>query len=585
MPLWVRSVERQIITMQDIERWRQFDTQTDLLSSYLPYYLNLESKKGPGYFKLNEVVTLENEKVKSTRPDQNEEPADNNAGNNRENKFKLKYDFSFASVIPIPTIIFTPTIYNSNNFQLSEGASRQTEIVRDISAKCHTYSDPLDPNSNPHNAYPSCDFSYDSNKKRIVYSPEDNGADPSNDIKMFYTVPALGTGNANNETCTPFQLNLTDTYTYNGQTYPIDPLEHPCNWNWIEKNETVAIPLFTRVDDPDNEGQTLIRYQKPELLSLRLRYPCLNTSGYCHPEERLELKIPESVTNRDIMKPDGIDLWEFRREVDDSPRLIDYSIVDWTPNNQQYYRPFSETILNSYCNNGSCVNTHTKAFVRRRALNWYIPRIQDVFNNPSNGIYRSYDISQLGQSFRTNSNKELLNIYDTETSTSYFNFTGGLFNTDELRIETEQQANIKWEKLGTNKSTTFFIFAPDTPNTQIYPDNLKHPNLTSNIDGELLVQEQNPGELPELYLVIKLEGFDLKSEPIAHNGNPANEKQINRIQWQVISDKPLGNHKAQVTGSIFHPNAGWQTNDPRFIYAKNPTNNQAPKDTGVVFSN
>jgi hypothetical protein len=129
----------------------------------------------------------------------------------------------------------------------------------------------------------------------------------------YYTVPALGTGNAG-EDCTYNRVNV-------GKTYPaavgedavlVDPLDDPCNWNTLALGETVGIPLFFKYLD----GEEVVTQQyTPSNLRLRIRLKCSDGSSYCPNEEREVFYNPLGVDD----EFDGYD---------DSERVFNWVIED-----------------------------------------------------------------------------------------------------------------------------------------------------------------------------------------------------------------------------------------------------------------
>ena len=101
---------------------------------------------------------------------------------------------------------------------------------------------------------------------------------------FLYTLPALGTGDATDLECVPFDLNSNILRFDRGENF-IDPLEHPCNYNKLEFGDTIAIPLFY-IDD---SGQ-VVNYDFASPMQISFRGPCSDLSEYC--EDRLRMNLP-----------------------------------------------------------------------------------------------------------------------------------------------------------------------------------------------------------------------------------------------------------------------------------------------------
>jgi len=105
---------------------------------------------------------------------------------------------------------------------------------------------------------------------------------------FYYSIPALGTGNASRLECKYFSLNqellgpLKFIQAPNGaeQAKYLDPLNHPCNLNSIQAKEQIAIPLFN-VNNPNS-----IDYDELEL-GIRIFSKCSSGRPVCDIEHRI----------------------------------------------------------------------------------------------------------------------------------------------------------------------------------------------------------------------------------------------------------------------------------------------------------
>ncbi len=89
---------------------------------------------------------------------------------------------------------------------------------------------------------------------------------------FLYTLPALGTGDATDLECVPFDLNSNILREFSF----IDPLEHPCNYNKLEFGDVIAIPLFYK----DANGE-VVNYDFESQMQISFRGPCSEFQEYC----------------------------------------------------------------------------------------------------------------------------------------------------------------------------------------------------------------------------------------------------------------------------------------------------------------
>jgi hypothetical protein len=404
MPIIVRMTERNIIVMQDIQRWQQFYEQRNILDNALPRIMRLAAEEhGLGYYKFQEPMPLREAFSDSTIYLQKEEYDD----------YKIQYDLIGASVIPVPTASYRV---------LGEAPAYQRNIMSNNSADCDFALSTFN-----HNAYPNCNFQFNEGNNKITYGESEE--DPDDAINFFYTLPVLGTGNAHNQRCTPFRLRLLDTYAKNGQPKFVDPLDHPCNWNRLEvaKNEFVTVPLFYR--DPDSGD---ITYPDRNLFTVRFRFPCGNMQRMCDPEDRHELKVANHENDEPISN-------HLELDNDFSPRMVDYAlvIVDPDNDNQQYFRPVD---------------------------NYYQGKRQW---DSDTGLFSNFELSQMRFrneiSFDQGPNQisGLPFMYRSITKTSYFNlFSNNVFTSLRMQSNTEFQLFperfIDFLNLGTAQNLNLF---------------------------------------------------------------------------------------------------------------------------------
>lgn len=498
IPLWVRSVEREIIVRQDLERWDQYTASEQLMRTHFPMYLNREAQKGLGAFNFDVFPDDFTNLIAGQYPDSED--------------FQFYYNFSGASVIPVPTRTFNTPGVTPSPFDNIVDKTRS-------SADCHTYSNPYDENSPTHGAYPTCNFYFDEETNRIQYRKTEG--EPTDDIKFYYTVPALGTGDANNEPCQPFKLDLTTT---------TDPLDHPCNWNRIEANQTVAIPLFIR--DPQDPTELIYPDVTTEnyLLALRLRFPCTNNKRECDPSER-----PISETD-----PAGIDTsleWEnqIEFELDSSKKIFTYSIIDQKTGT--VYQPLSNVRADSARDN---INNNFEITLNRLRIEIAESQLNSS-NLPGSKVF----------------------LFDRIKNISNIDLTG-----------LSNDLPIRRSGTGDNRSKTLLFKSLSEPFIdQTY-------SFFDIIPGPDTLAEENP----ELYFVLRMEGYPIISEAIQakYMDSPA-ALRLKTFEYQLISNKPLGNNRFSIDGAIKHPGFGWQTNS--FSYNKKPPKGTVPSDPGTVFSN
>jgi len=108
---------------------------------------------------------------------------------------------------------------------------------------------------------------------------EDGGLELRDSI-FLYTLPALGTGDATDLECVPFDLNSNILRFDRGENF-IDPLEHPCNYNKLEFGDVIAIPLFYK------DNGEVVNYDFESPLQISFRTPCSEFQEYCDANDRM----------------------------------------------------------------------------------------------------------------------------------------------------------------------------------------------------------------------------------------------------------------------------------------------------------
>jgi len=98
---------------------------------------------------------------------------------------------------------------------------------------------------------------------------------------FLYTLPALGTGDATDLECVPFDLN-SNILRFVRDVNFIDPLEHPCNYNKLEFGDMIAIPLFFK----DATGD-VVNYDFESPMQISFRAPCNELQEYCDRRQRI----------------------------------------------------------------------------------------------------------------------------------------------------------------------------------------------------------------------------------------------------------------------------------------------------------
>lgn len=98
------------------------------------------------------------------------------------------------------------------------------------------------------------------------------------DANFVYTLPALGTGDATDLECVPFDLNSN---ILGSEHESVDPLDHPCNYNKLVFGDMIVIPLFY-----ENQRGDVVNYDFNSSMQISFRLPCPDLSEYCHDNQR-----------------------------------------------------------------------------------------------------------------------------------------------------------------------------------------------------------------------------------------------------------------------------------------------------------
>ena len=126
---------------------------------------------------------------------------------------------------------------------------------------------------------------------------------------FLYTLPALGTGDATDLECVPFDLNSNILRFDRGENF-IDPLEHPCNYNKLEFGDVIAIPLFYK------DNGEVVNYDFDSPLQISFRTPCSEFQEYCDANDRMgfprneNLKMAILGSGGDVFQGNQLDLQE-----------------------------------------------------------------------------------------------------------------------------------------------------------------------------------------------------------------------------------------------------------------------------------
>jgi hypothetical protein len=154
-------------------------------------------------------------------------------------------------------------------------------------------------------------------------------------------------------------------------------------------------------------------------------------------------------------------------------------------------------------------------------------------------------------------------LFDNNKRISNIDLTGTIEDTEDTNTAPRSNNSkiVRFKSLSTPFSTytpSFFDLIPD--------------------------RDTLPTETPELYFVLRMEGYPIISEAIqAKYMDSAAALRLKTFEYQLISNKPLGNNRFSIDGAIKHPGFGWQTNS--FSYNKKPAKGTVPSDPGTVFSN
>lgn len=147
------------------------------------------------------------------------------------------------------------------------------------------------------------------------------------DVDDPFGVPMPGTGNAGSDcnTVNPFVSGsfyysaasephyVSDASGLQGYIGPFPVKDQPCNWNKIAVGETVSIPLYVTVPDPQNPGQTkILNPGDPDFdltsLKILVRTPCSFGEEFCDPMQRQDLDTSSGDPN--VNFDDTTILWQ-----------------------------------------------------------------------------------------------------------------------------------------------------------------------------------------------------------------------------------------------------------------------------------
>lgn len=341
------QIARQTVTYQrTVGNTLEENVATNFADNVANKVLSRLMSFGSGYYELGNTLDFSNDGNEVRR---SLEMVESSFGNG-DNDVVMDYDFIGASIVPVPTAYSFSGDKAGNNFEKVNilNASVQKGVVDQNTAYYDFYDrtdnvvcDPLTNFGKEQGDYnifkrvggdakqfqavglPNfrCDSVYvtpmnfgtevRNGTQRVVTNRK--GAEPAN---FYYTVPALGTGDAGSE-CEVHHVEFMDTWNGGGEY--IDPLDHPCNWNVMDKGETVKFGLSgysidevrettrgavgakatTLATSGTNLEQDVLAalsqsYYKEggvkenDVLVLRIRLRCSDGSNDCHPTDRYE---------------------------------------------------------------------------------------------------------------------------------------------------------------------------------------------------------------------------------------------------------------------------------------------------------
>lgn len=404
----------------------------------------------------------------------------------------------------------------------------------------------------------------------------------------------------------------------------IDPLDDPCNWGKLQPGDTVAIPLFVKYNkNKDGEisddevyilgrnirNEDIFPRKSPEqdvgaqLLSLRLRLSCLSLQGaFCKPEDRLVVDLPieadgtHSVNTvlkkmREVESSDPNDFIQ----TDNSKRIIDWAIVDFDPEGQgvRTFRP--SEVFHEHNGMTRHINESSTALTKRLGKSTYYPYrfnyeiTQRRMRSDTRGLWLGLDLGA------TDDRGGFFIRHDIQSKISSFNFylLKNLYLSD-FRYRVGDYVQV------VDSSGLARVYDPKIKDNTVDPevDGLETPAidlnrmLKANQDHKYDIKLGSGSDAATYtpkypFLVIKYEDWyyePLKSEKQIKRGNTeAQHYKAGHIEYQLVSDRPIGNDRQYVQGRIKHPTGQlFRRVEEKGVF---PSSKYAPKDTGIVFSN
>jgi len=303
----------------------------------------------------------------------------------------------------------------------------------------------------------------------------------------IYTVPALGTGDAGGEECVPGVINEA-TYK-DGE--PVDPLDHPCNWSTLSVGESVTLPFYRQDDDWTNTVPPDYVVAAPENLLLRVRLKCADNSYLCKNEDRLVLWDEGFIKKDGYLSPALND-----PKADFSKRILDLALMA----NGKVYVPNTESIRVIGDELPSGKHKHSQEITVQK------------MRNDSNDTNRD-TVEYIERRFELYSN----NLTVLNLSLVRLQNLLGLDNMEQSvqMVLDNDEINLPKLILGFTKNR---ILACDP------------------ISNNCKFTEENPFTLPS------------ERPNWAEDTSPIRE--VYELEYQVLSDVPLANHKFVIKGSI-----------------------------------
>jgi len=341
----------------------------------------------------------------------------------------------------------------------------------------------------------------------------DNEGGTATPRRFYYTVPALGTGNASQD-CRFNKVNFKKNYpgTEAGQGEPVDPLDDPCNWNKLALGQNTTFPLY--INPPDDPTQ--LKVYHPRTLKLRVRMRCAGgIRDLCVPEDRL------------VISHEDVNPLEFEARFDLTPRVLDWVI---------------------------------------QSADTFTPDVRGDFDDPDTKSGRNVDNIEITIN-KLRLDDPILDFFrfNESNKTSIFN----LLDTSDVKIAEIQEAFDKdsiYEPLADKYET----------NQEGFIEGIINFEPTSNGNLAYVVEEG-----PDFILGFINAYFEGCSEvDVGFHCTRGKRNHIIDVEYQMISDVPLGNDKFVSTGRFL-------TGEGEKGYSLQQQSRRGPKvhAPGLVFGN